>query len=193
MEAKRPAAVTALGWIFIAVGALMVLSATFGLFTSAIMMRAVPQGEIPPFPKEAGWAGVVFTLVFRYFGVLAAAQIAAGVFTIVTAASFLKLKAWARTTLELLNWMELAYLIGFAILWVTVWISMSAEIPHETAQGALFPSGLFGAFGAFGAVMGVVGILVYAVPTGIVIWLLRGRTVRGAMLPTRGAPPPGAA
>jgi hypothetical protein len=193
MEAKRPVAVTALGWFFIAVGALMVLSATLGLFASAVVMGVGPQREIPPFPKDAGWAGGVFTLGFRYFGVLAAAQIAAAVFTIVTAASFLKLKAWARTTLELLTWMGLAYVIGLAALWVTMSISMGAEMAHEIAQGAPLPPGLAGAFGVFGAVMGVVGTLMHAVPTGIVIWLLRSRTVRGAMLPAREAPPPGAA
>jgi hypothetical protein len=165
----RPGLVTAIGWIFVALALLMILSAAGGLAVRSMMDEAVRR-ETLSHP-----AGV--PLLLRYFRLLCALQIVLAALLVVSAVQFLRLRAWARTVLEAAMWLGLTCVIGFGIFWVVNWLSMSGGF----AASGEPPD----AFTLFGAIMGSVVTLVFAVPCVIFIWLLRGAAVRQAMRPRR--------
>ena len=185
-EAKRPTAVTALGWIFIAGGALTLIGGGLAVVSFTIMgdiMRASPPpiSESDPLPLR-----LISTNLFRYTGALCLLQLLVASLTIISAANFLRLRAWARAALEAITWLGLIGAIGFGIFWVTWWLGMSARVCTEFADsGMAMP---IPGFTAFGAIAGSLGTLTYAAPCVLLIWLLRSPTVRQAMQPH--LPPP---
>jgi len=182
---KRPTAVTVLGWIFIAGGALMLIGGGLGLVSFTIMgdlMRASP----PPISESDPWPlRFISASLFRYTGALCLLQLLVATLTIISAANFLRLRAWARAALEAITWLGLIGAIGFGIFWVTWWLGMTARISTEFADSGLAMP--IPGFTAFGAIAGSLGTAFYAAPCVLLIWLLRGRTVRQAMDPH---PPP---
>ncbi len=170
----RPTSVTVIGWLSIGLAAFMMLSAGMGLF-SAIMIEQATGGQ---FPKAVGGApGMLHVVmgIFRYFKLLAAAQLVVAAAVIIAGIRFLALRAWARTALEVFYWVSLLYVVGFGSFWLISWVSAVSQIP-ATEQPPIEPA----VFSLFGIVMGLAVMLMWAVPLGVVIWVLRGRTVREA-------------
>jgi hypothetical protein len=159
-QEKRPTCVTVIGWAWIIMGALMCLSALMALFASLMMMSQVStmssdaQQSVPA--------------LFRFFPLLAIAQIGVAVFGIISGINFLKLRPWSRNALEILSWLVLLFAIGFMMFWLTNWFSMTS------GQG---PVGL----SIMGAVMGVVVMAIYGVPFAIMLKFLRGDKVKIAI------------
>ncbi|MFB3880081.1 MAG: hypothetical protein ACE149_02405 [Armatimonadota bacterium] len=183
MGSYRPTVVVVLGWIFIGLAALTLLSAGMGLLTWGVM-GALPK-HAPGFPKEAMPQMAVFQNMFRYFGPLIAVQMAGAVFVIVSAAYFLKLRAWARTALEAMTWIAVIWQVVFGLVWTRVskdmMAAMMASMPPEAARaGPPIPTDMFT---DLAITMAIVMVLFYLIPCAIIIWLLRGRTVREAMRP----------
>ena len=156
MEAKsRPTSVTVIAWAWIVIGGLMVLSAAFGLLAYAVMPANALQGKDIP-------------AIFRFFPLLALLQIVFAALGITAGINLLKLCAWARTVLEIQSWLLLGLTLGYMVFWVDNWLSMTSG---QTPAG----------FAILGAVMGAVITFIYAIPLAIMLWFLRGRTVRDAV------------
>lgn len=156
---KRPTCVTVIGWVWVILGGLMCFSAVMGIFASLMMHQMVAADPSMQVEMPA---------IFRIFPLLALGQAGLAILAIVAGIKFLKLQAWARTVLEGLTWFFLTFIVGFGIFWVIMWCSMSSP-------GS--PPG----FSIFGAIMGVASLAFYGVPMGIVLWFLRGNTVKQAM------------
>jgi hypothetical protein len=104
----------------------------------------------------------------------------AAVVMLVASIQFLREQAWARTALEVFTWLGLAWAVGFGIFWITSWVQVAGLFPGS--HGAPMSSGAFTAFGVVG------GVFVTFLDAGIsvaVLWFLRGRPVREAMLSRR--------
>lgn len=166
-------AVTVLGWLFIGFGAFAVVGGFFGMLMSWVM----------PFPpadlmSEMADAPRPFQLMFgvlRYFGVIAAAQLVVGAVMIWSGVAFLRLRPWARAVLEGIMWLAVLYTVAFGGFWVWMVHGMWRQAPRG-AEGA---SSFFPVFIA----MGVMSFVVSLVPLGAILYVLRGRTVRGAFRP----------
>ncbi len=154
-QEKRPTCVTVIGWAWIIIGGLMCLSAGMALF-STIMITTMMQEE-----QDA-------PLIFYIFPLLAIVQIGIGSLGVVAGIQFLKLKAWARSALEVLTWLFLLFVLGFMVFWLIIWVSITS------AHGA-------DSLGIMGAVMGVVMTGIYGIPLGIMLKYLRGSKVRNAV------------
>jgi len=154
-QEKRPTCVTVIGWAWIIIGGLMCLSATMGLITSTLISSMSQNGANMP-------------TMFRIFPLIAIIQIGVAVFSIVSGINFLKLKAWARNTLEAMTWLLLTFVLGFMVFWTFSWLS---------ATSGRGPDG----FGMMGAIMGVVMTGIYGVPLGIMLVYLRGPKVKNAI------------
>lgn len=161
---KRPTCVTVIGWAWIIVGGLMILSATMSLFTLGMIRNmALDEPDLP--------------FIFKKFELIVIIQIGVGLLGLISGINFLMLKAWARNVLEGLTWMLLVFVLGFTVFWVFTWVSMTSR--HD-------PPG----FGIMGAAMGVVFMAIYAVPLGIMLKYMRGRKVRNAVSGTADQSPP---
>lgn len=156
----RPTPVTVIGWAWIILGGMMLLSASLAL----IMQIAAPPPELPD--------DVPFAWFWRNFAVFAVGQVVLSVFGIVAGRRLLKLERWARGALEVASWILLASVLGFLLFWV---LNAGALMGGEDGAEA-------GIEAVFFIVPGVVSTLMYAGPVGVMIYHLRSDRVRSAMI-----------
>jgi hypothetical protein len=163
---NRPTAVTVIGWIYIAVAILMILSSVMSFAVSATMP---PPPSPDRFPSD-GSTRFGFWL-FGHLRVVAVIQIVAALVTLAASVAFLRLQSWGRVVLELLAWLALTYDLVCGGFWLYSAASMTSRMPSSIPP---FPSGLF-----LGT--GVVIIAVFAVPIVVIIRFLRGNAIRDAV------------
>lgn len=153
-QEKRPTCVTVIGWAWVVIGGLMVLSPIMAIVNLAAFGALQRSGPDTP-------------LMLRVLPFLMVIQIAVGTLGLAAGVNFLKLKPWSRPVLEVLTWLLLLYVIGFTVFSIFHWISL-AEGPD--------------AFALAGAITGIVaGGGIYGVPLGIMLKYLRGPKVKEAL------------
>jgi len=170
---KRPMSVTVIGWIWIGLGTLMLLGSMMALAMFLVLVRPhFESGGAESRLDKLPWFGRFF---LRKVELFAAVQAGLAIFVMVSGRFFLKLRSWARTSLEAVSWLGLVYVVGFGIFFGITFIRTFAS---GEVQGG--PPFVFIAIVV--PIMLVVTVGVYAVPLGVIIWFLRGETIRGAML-----------
>ena len=92
--APRNQAITLIGWVYIAFGILAAIGGVIGLLVSLL-------GPMPYF-----------------FPLIAAVQLVVGSAMIAAGKSFLRMRAWARTVLEILAWLGILHNVAFAVVWI---------------------------------------------------------------------------
>lgn len=172
VTSKRPTGITITGWLWIATGGLMTLSGVMAGFAYSTMGR---MGPPPTVPADMPSGFVVMNSIFQYFGLLIVVQLIVAALAVWSGIGLLRLKAWARTIIEVLSWLALAYCVGFGIFWVYSWIAMTGHMPPNSSAPVDA-----NAFQWLGAAMGVVVTAVFAVPLLIMIRYLRGTEARAA-------------
>lgn len=178
MQAARtvPSGLKLTAWLWIASGILMAFSGAMAALVYVLM------GQLPP-PND-GMPGGVRALItlFRHFDALIVLQLAVAFLAIWSGMALLQLKGWARTVLESLSWLGLAYLLGFCIFWIETWLALAGG-QAAAADGAR-------AYHLMGIGMAVVVTLAFALPLAIMVRYLRSAEARAATAPLE--PPPGA-
>lgn len=168
--AKRPTSVTVIGWIFIVTAILIIFSGVMG-FMAFSFIEQMKQEGMPQIPEGMPMPFKAMSVIFKYFGILALLQIVFAVFVLIAGVQFLRLKAWARTALEIVSWLSLFYIIGFGIFWVASWISMTPGL--SSVKGA--PPAMFKIIGAG---MGIMVMAVFAILISVIIKFLRGAEIK---------------
>ena len=115
--AKRPRSVTVIGWISIVFAVSTILSNGWGIWEGS-----QGQIEVTPIPSEipAAW---VFKLVVENYGILRYLGLALAMLILIAGIEFLRLRAWARTVLEIYYWFGFVLLIGvfsFILIWGSI-------------------------------------------------------------------------
>ena len=104
---RRHIAVTIIGWVYILGAVFTLLAGSLGFMTYANIQQMrkllLPPGE---FQDTA-----FLRFMVRYVLPVLVLQIPISLFVAITGAQFLKLKAWARTVLEVLAWILAAYIV----------------------------------------------------------------------------------
>jgi hypothetical protein len=171
--ARRPVGIAIAAGLWIAMGALMILGAVMGGF--AYFMMNVMGPPLPPPSANMPPAFAMMESIFQYFGVLIVLQFILAVIAIWAGVALLRLKPWARATIEILSWLAFLYTVGFGIFWVYLWCSMTGLMPKDDTS---INSEMIQ---IMGMVMGVVITAMFAVPLGIMIRYLRGTEARAAV------------
>lgn len=173
MTVERPTAVTIIGWVFIVSGALALTAAVMGLAAwwavppprSARLLQPPPDAPLP-----IVWVSALLDV----FGGLATAQGAAGAVAMIAGAQFLRLRRWTRPVLEALAWLALVFVVGFGLVWVSTWISVTARMPDTGGV----PQRIFT---MMGVMMGLGTAVVWGLLLAVIIMLLRSAAVRRAL------------
>jgi hypothetical protein len=160
-----PTCVTVIGWFWIIIGVLMAFSGLMGAlaFTS---MSQIPHSHIKTHSTEFFQSGV-FSFVFHHLVIFAILQVCIAILSIIAGINFLRLRAWARATLEILSWLGLTFTVSFGVFWL-----FDCRIPSENIS---FISNIFGVG------LGIFMLVIYSVPLVVIIKFLRGMTVRTAI------------
>ena len=101
---KRPTSITVIGWLSIVIAGLTIISTIIGL-AFFILIQQMGAG-IPPVPEEIPVPFKLSCIIYRNFIPLVVAQIAFATFVLIAGIQFLKLRAWARTALEVVCWLN---------------------------------------------------------------------------------------
>jgi len=168
---QRPTSVSVIGWLAVIFGGMAVLSAVMILTVSLLVPEM--RDATPPESSDMPAPFRLMSYVFRYFWVLAVIQLGAATLLISAGVALLKLRAWARTTIEIYACFGLAYNLAFGTFWLWSIASMMKVVPEEAGTAATMSIVMM----VFGALM-VVG---FSIPLIIVIRVLRGATVRTAI------------
>lgn len=165
----RPAGVTAIAWLWIAGGILLLVSAllTWAVLSLIGPVTATAAGRIP-------LESAMISAVSSNIGVLVWTQAALGVPSIVAGVQFLKLRRWARTVIEILTWVSLAYVLINGGYFLYVWESIAADLSKQLMleRGALV---------TLGYVTMVTLTVIFAAPLGFMLRYLRGAEVKQAI------------
>ncbi len=97
-QQKRPGVVTVLGWVFIFLAGLMMLSSGMGFMLLNVMQEK--SQDLLPMGEETGWPFDIARLISKHGYALLCLNLAAAVFVLLASIEFLSLRAWARSALE---------------------------------------------------------------------------------------------
>jgi len=160
----RPTSVTVIAWVWIALGILLALGGVFHLSFPLIAREIVTQGSPDAVHRlnPVVWLAIPLGLV----------EIGVSVLAIVSGAYFLSLKRWARTCLEVLSWSALIFYICFGVGSVVFFLR------KVMGNGVYFST----TFTIFWCVFALVFPAAFAVPFGVMIKALRGKTIRDALV-----------
>jgi hypothetical protein len=176
---ERPKAVTVVGWGSIVLAVLMFLGGVAGVAGYAVMNLTANQASsgLPPGFEQ-------MTEIYQRTIPLSFLQLGIAVVMLVGSILLLRLQETGRLILEALNWFGVVYTIA-----VSAWfmpnlsrtMARAAEtMPGSAGRGPAMPSL------AISVAIGAVQLVII----GIIIWVLRSKTVREAMLPDNAASPP---
>jgi hypothetical protein len=166
--AGRPDSVTLLGWGFSGLAVLMALGGISGLMKARLIEDAL-SGIVPRMTGDMPLVFKAMLAFFRHLGLFSLLEILVAAFMLAAGIQFLRLRAWARTSLEGISWLWLALVVCAGGLWLASWAGMSG--------GANAPF----LFTATGAVIGFAVTGVAAAAPTVAIFFLRGKTVRAAV------------
>ena len=172
----RPVMLTVLGWIWVALGGLFTLISLF-VATAFLLM---PGEFAPRFPEGADESDMpsmaMIEWAFGHFEKILVLQILVPVAMLLGGVFLLRRRAWARALLEGISWLGMAYTLLFTGWFIYHWLASTAVGPTDTAVDPALPF-----FRFMGVAAALLSVLFYAGPLGVLIWMLRHRTVRGAL------------
>ncbi|MEE9615067.1 MAG: hypothetical protein V3W31_09015 [Thermodesulfobacteriota bacterium] len=175
---ERPTSVTVIAWIFIVVSVLAIIFGGLGLLLFALVgQMGVEGGQAATAAGEHVSVHVLgpfkdLTPIFRTLAVIQIVQIGVGLFVMLSAVYLLKLKAWARTVLEVVSWLGLLKVgLSAAILY-----QLRDALPELKVEGLPIDVVSISLVGNFTI------MLIMAASLVVIIALLRGKKVREAVV-----------
>ena len=169
---KKPTSLVFIGWFLISVSTLIVLTDLFSLsfkYFGGLDPAAVEDAQI--FPEPINTIMVAFWFVYY-------------IFLLVSSIQFLRLRPWARTSLEILTWIYICYTLVF-LIWEL--------LPIENK----FTNNLYSVLGQFGEtflkfikVFLFLTSAVYIIAGSFIVKYLRSATIRDAFITSSDSIPP---
>ena len=168
--AERPRAVTVIGRLWLVVAVLLLGKALVNLAIWTVL-----KPDAPSFIRDALAQTPRFRLLqplFAHLTVVMLLQALWWAFVGVAAFALLRLRPWARVTIQGVCWLVLVYSMAFEIFWAAVWPTLPAGSAGAMPLGA-----------SYRTVALIAGLTVGAAGCAGLIWmivLLRGPRVRAA-------------
>lgn len=157
---KRPTAVTVIAWFWF-------LSGCWSALASVVSFWSEPPSE--SLVNQAAKDVPLLAVVYRHYTLAALSQFAYAAAYIVAGIGLLRLRAWARTTVEVIAWVEiLFYSVGPILHFIYTY--------YFTGALAEWSGGIAKMPGFLVLLCGVV-----AVVNGLIIYFLRSKKVREAV------------
>lgn len=128
---RRPTLLSVIGWCFIALSAIAILSGLFTLVSFTWMNRQIKStpelmNELPPeYQVVFGFLKLIYVVVVF--------QIMLSVFLLLVSVEFLKMRGWARTGLEFINWFAILISTELSFFGIVIWILGKAGVMSKLA------------------------------------------------------------
>jgi hypothetical protein len=117
---RRPGGLTTIGWCYIALSVIAILSGFFSLVSFTWMNRQIKNtpellNELPPEYQ------VIFSFL-KLIYVVIVFQVLLSFFMLLVCVEFLKMRGWARTGLEFINWFAILISTELSFFSIVIWI-----------------------------------------------------------------------
>ena len=165
---RRPASIALIAWVALGLGVLLAAAGITGLL-GIPRFELRPAWDIQPLLARALNQVQTASEFFQDSRIIPALELALGAFLVFASVGLLRLRAWARLSLEALVWLALLYVVAYGVLYFPARAYLS---PWSYAD--LYPAFLAVSF-PFLAVFG------YGTPLLCAIALLRSRAAREAV------------
>lgn len=160
---RKPGLILAIGAGFILLACFMMLIGLWGAVASLqVQSMGFPFGEIEQEPDEIPFLFEVMLFCFTHMMTIALAVMVISIFVLSAGIFFLRLKAWAKTALEIFSWISLVFIVIAGFLVIGTWL-----------RG---PTPVF--FGIFGVAVWLFFTLVYAAVPVTALVLMRSGTIK---------------
>lgn len=139
---KRPTSISIIGWLWIILGTWMLFSGMVGFLAFQFQSKAEGYQRVLQGPGMAA-------MMFRHFTAIASVQACVAIVGIVAGIQFLRLRAWARTVIEIMSWLGLIFVMGLGITILTIlWTQRNPNDTVGIAIGLAIGANIFVVFGA---------------------------------------------
>ena len=166
----RPRAVTVIGWLWVIVALFSIAKALVNLVVWKVLEPAAPSlfGDVAARAPQIPFLRPLLAHLTLVVSAQALWWTAVGV----AAFGLLRLRPWARVTIQGVCWALLAYVAAFAAFWATVWPRLPARGAFSASSATSFRAGEF--------VGGFVALVIVGAALITMIVLLRSSRVREA-------------
>ncbi len=167
---KRPGSITAVAWITIVIGISGVLSSGMFWLICLIGILSNLEGFLSSISADTSAIPQTIKYIILLHELIQFVAFAVCIFITIAGIYFLKLRAWARTGLEIVSWSIIIFMVGYGIFAFLIgWLGL---IP----RGNTSPVAV-----VIVVNMAVLILLINGIPLGLNIWFLRSKTVREAI------------
>jgi len=123
MEQKknpRSALLTVIGWCFIAIAGIAIVSGIFSLFSFTWLSRAIKN--TPELLNELPQQYQIIFSSLKLIYIVIVFQVLLSLFILFMSIDFLKMRTWARTGLEFINWFAILISTELSFFSIVIWI-----------------------------------------------------------------------
>jgi hypothetical protein len=170
-EKKKPASIAVIAWSYIVLALFVLLVSGVSIFGSQYVnqqMETMPNEILESFP------GMGF--VIQHSGLLLILQTIVAIFMLIAGIEFLRLRAWARTAVEILTWLCVVFAVTIVLFFIMTWINMVSQMMAFEDNG-----GTLSMLTVVGIGVGLVLMVLFVIPLLMMIRALRGKAVRDAV------------
>ncbi|OGW38285.1 MAG: hypothetical protein A2Y97_04690 [Nitrospirae bacterium RBG_13_39_12] len=139
---KKPILLILIGWGFIVFAVLMILGGLSGLIQSSLIQKFFNQANfnnMEPMPDKMPVLFRIMLFMMMHMMFFSSLLVVIAAFVLITGIFFLRLKSWARTSLEIFSWAAMVIACIKGILFMSFWISA----PQQDSPAFVSFSGVF--------------------------------------------------
>ena len=122
-------------WIFFGIAAIGV-GVIFGLPIPG-RDEAVRENSLSRLVEVPRCVETAEGFLIRHMDAVAVGELLLGILMLVSGIQFLKLRSWARTSLEVMSWVGSSWSVGVAVFWVCAWIAAARAGPRVDERLAI--------------------------------------------------------
>jgi hypothetical protein len=170
-EKKKPSSVAVIAWSYILLALFVILVSGLSVFGSQYVnqqIETMPNEILESFP------GMGF--IMQHSGFLLILQTICAIFMLVAGIEFLRLRAWARTAVEILTWLCIVFAVIIVLFFIMTWLNITSQMMTFEDN-----SGTSSALTVLGIGVGMVLMVLFVIPLLMIIRTLRGKAVRDAV------------
>ena len=165
----RPTSVTVISWAWILLGIITILGGLMATFCFIMInnisaLRALPE-QIPSELRP-------LTLFLKNISYLAVVQFVFSAIAITSGIQFLKLRNWARLTIEGLTWAMLLYILFIGSYWLYMWLSIPEGLPGDIIFSEISRFNISGVF------LGSMFNLIFGIPLAVMLVKLKSSRIK---------------
>jgi hypothetical protein len=168
---KKSASIAVIAWSYILLALFVILVSGLSIFGSQYVNE---QMETMPHEILESLPGMLF--IMQHSGSLLILQTICAIFMLIVGIEFLRLRAWARTAIEILSWLCIVFAVMIVLFFITTWINIVSQMMAFEGN-----DGSSSALNVLGIGVGIILMVLFVIPLLIIIRALRGKAIRDAV------------